>query len=121
MLMGYQRGMCGMHHSTMSPRNRREASIGKMTSFCACTSLSMSAWIVPRSCGTQSAPKRRFAAATYIARIAGAGAFMVIETEAFGATRSKPAKRRSMSSTVSIATPPSPTFPRTPSWSLSSP
>ena len=89
----------------------------------------MSAWIVPRSCGTQSAPsgvgedfdERRFAAATYIARIAGAGAFMVIETEAFGATRSKPAKRRSMSSTVSIATPPSPTFPRTPSWSLSSP
>jgi hypothetical protein len=45
---GYHFGMFGTHHSIMSQRKRSEASMGKMTSFCACTSLSMSAWIVPR-------------------------------------------------------------------------
>ena len=113
--------MLGTHHSIMSQRKRSEASMGKMTSFCACTSLSMSAWMVPRRLGTQSGPKRRLAAAMNIARMTGAGAFIVIETEASLRVRSKPAKSRSMSSTVSMATPPSPTLPSTPSASESMP
>ena len=36
----------------MSVRKRSDASTGKMVSFCACTSLKISAWIVPRSFGT---------------------------------------------------------------------
>jgi hypothetical protein len=61
------------------------------------------------------------AAAMNIARMMGAGAFIVIEMEALAAIKSNPANSRCMSSTVSIATPPSPTLPSTPSWSLSSP
>src|ERR1019366_9132631 len=82
MLTGYQRGMCPMHHSIMSPRNLSEASMGKMTSFWACTSLSMSAWMVPRRRATQPGPNRLLAAPTNIARMAGAGAFIVIDTDA---------------------------------------
>jgi len=57
----------------------------------------------------------------YMAIIIGAGPLMVIEAEKFGDPRSNPSYRRTMSSTVSIATPPSPIFPKTPSASLSRP
>ena len=46
-----------------------------------------------------------------MARIIGAGPLIVIETEVLAAHRSKPAYRRSMSSTVQIETPDSPTLP----------
>ncbi len=77
-------------YSIMSPRKRSEASTGKIVSFCAWTSLKMSAWIVPRSFGTTPAPKRRFAAAMYIAMMIGAGPLIVIEAEKSGEPRSKP-------------------------------
>ena len=74
----------------MSQRKRSDASVGKMVSFCAWTSLKMSAWIVPRRFGTTFGPKRRFAAAIYIAMMIGAGPLIVIEAEKFGAPTSKP-------------------------------
>ena len=51
----------------------------------------MSAWIVPRSVETTSGPNRRFAAATYIARMIGAGPLMVMETEKCSPLSGKPA------------------------------
>ena len=50
----------------------------------------MSAWIVPRSFGMTSEPKRRTAAAIYIAIMIGAGPLIVIEAEKSGEPRSKP-------------------------------
>ena len=50
----------------------------------------MSAWIVPRSFGTTLGPKRRFAAAMYIAMMIGAGPLIVIDAEKFAEPRSKP-------------------------------
>src|SRR6266513_930673 len=94
--IGYQRGISCVVNSTMSVRNRSEASIGKIVSFCAWTSLKMSAWIVPRSFETTLGPNRRFAAAMYIAIIIGAGPLMVIEAEKFGDPRLKPLYRRTM-------------------------
>ena len=64
--------------------------MGKIVSFWACTSLKMSAWIVPRSFGTTSKPNRRFAAAMYIAMMIGAGPLIVIDAEKSGEPRSNP-------------------------------
>ena len=46
--------------------------------------------MVPRSFGTTAGPKRRFAAATYIAMMIGAGPLIVIDAEKSGEPRSKP-------------------------------
>ena len=46
-----------------------------------------------------------------IARIVGAGPLIVIETEVFGAVRSKPEYSTFMSSSVAIETPELPTLP----------
>ena len=46
-----------------------------------------------------------------IARIVGAGPLIVIDTELFGAQRSKPAYNTFMSSSVAIDTPELPTLP----------
>ena len=43
MEIGYQRGMFLVVNSTMSVRKRSDGSIGKIISFCAWTSLKMSA------------------------------------------------------------------------------
>ena len=74
----------------MSVRKRSEGSIGKIVSFCAWTSLKISAWIVPRSFGITFGPKRRFAAAMYIAMMIGAGPLIVIDAEKFAEPRSNP-------------------------------
>src|SRR6266404_8843223 len=87
--IGYQRGISRVVNSTMSVRKRSDGSIGKIVSFCAWTSLKISAWIVPRSFGITFGPKRRFTAAMYIAMMIGAGPLIVIDAEKFAEPRSE--------------------------------
>jgi len=50
---------CGeLNH--VGEKAQRTLSIGKIVSFCAWTSLKISAWIVPRSFGTTFGPNLRF-------------------------------------------------------------
>jgi hypothetical protein len=91
MLIGYHRGIFAVVNSMVSSRKRSDASTGKRTSFCACTSLRMSACTVPRSFFTTPGPKRRLAAATYIASRIGAGPLIVIDAEKLGSSSGKPA------------------------------
>ena len=114
---GYQPGTSRIMYPVMSAMRRSDGSSGKSASFWACTSLRMSACTVPRS-AFQSKPRLR-AAARNIAMSVGAGPLMVIETDV--RERSKPSYSRSMSSSVSTATPPSPTLASAPGSSESRP
>ena len=92
----------------MSVIRRTDGRGGKMYSFCAWYSLRMSFWIVPvRSARATPAFS---AAATYIASRIAAGPLTVMEVET--EDRSMSAKRSSMSTSVSTATPARPTSPR---------
>ena len=107
--------MVSVHHSIMSTMSRIDGSGGKIHSFWAMYSLRMSAWIVPPS--TSGGMPCFSATTTYWASTTAAGAFTVIEV----VTRSSgmPAKRSSMSASVSTATPSRPTSPSERAWSES--
>ena len=92
----------------MSTTRRTDGSGGKIHSFWAMNSLRMSVWIVPPSAAS-GIPRRR-AMQAYIASTIAAGALTVIETVT--SSSGMPAKRSSMSASVSIATPSRPTSPR---------
>jgi hypothetical protein len=96
---------------------RRCGSGGKIHSFWAMYSLRMSFWSVPRILA--NGMPRFSALARNMAKIQAAGALMVMEVE----TRSSgmPANRRSMSASVSTATPVLPTSPAARGWSESRP
>ena len=91
----------------MSRMIRIEGRIGKIHSFWATYSLRMSACTVPER-RFRSKP-RDSASATYMASRIHAVGLMVIDTEI--RSRSMSAKRASMSSRVSTATPSRPTSP----------
>ena len=99
----------------MSTMSRIDGSGGKIHSFWAMYSLRMSAWMVPPS--TSGGMPCFSATTTYWASTTAAGAFTVIEV----VTRSSgiPAKRSSMSASVSTATPSRPTSPSERAWSES--
>ena len=110
---------------------RNANSVEKMQVFCPWSSLRMSACTVPRTVQTVraamtsrssadgarpcSTSKRSIcwsiAVHRNIARMVGAGPLIVIDTEVFGAHRSKPAYRSFMSSSVATDTPDVPTLP----------
>ena len=120
-----------MNHSCTSAMHRRANSVEKMQVFWPWSSLRMSAWTVPRTvlsvCARIAAasvadgarPSRSANASSCwstavhrnIARIAGAGPLMVIDTDVVGEARSKPAYSAFMSSSVATETPDVPTFP----------
>ncbi len=104
---GCQRGISSQHHSIMSTTSCTDGSGGKIHSFWAMNSLRMSVWIVPPS-AVSGMPRRR-AMQAYIASTIAAGALTVIETVT--SSSGMPAKRSSMSASVSIATPSRPTSP----------
>jgi hypothetical protein len=120
-----------MKYCWMSPMHRSAKSVEKMQVFWPWSSLRMSACTVPRtllitqarisrvsaSSGSRRRSSRkassRWSMAVFrnIARMAGAGPLIVIDTEVAGAHRSKPEYMTFMSSTVAIDTPDVPTLP----------
>ncbi len=90
-----------------SVTRRTEGRGGKTYSFCAWYSFKMSFWRVPES-AARATPVRS-ATPTYMARTGAAGELIVIDVVT--RPRSMPAKRVSMSASVSIATPPAPPRP----------
>ena len=90
-----------------SVTSRTDGRGGKTYSFWAWYSFKMSFWSVPDRAAL-STPVLS-ATPTYMARIGAAGELIVMEVETF--PRSTPAKRVSMSSWVSMATPARPTSP----------
>ncbi len=115
----------------MSPITLSENSVEKMQVFWPWSSLRMSACTVPRtfdstqarssaasaSVGSRPSSERKrsrrwsIAVLRNMARIAGAGPLIVIDTEVDGSHRSKPEYRTFMSSSVAIETPELPTLP----------
>jgi hypothetical protein len=111
--------------------HRSENSVEKMQVFWPWSSLRMSACTVPRTLASTQARisaasssvggrpcstakrSRRWSTATLrnMARMAGAGPLMVMDTEVVGSHRSKPSKRVAMSSRVHTETPELPTLP----------
>ena len=91
----------------VSTTSRMEGSTGKMYSFWAVYSLSMSFWMVPPSAAAGT--PRFSAAAMYMAQRMAAGALMVMDV----VTRSMgmPSKRISMSARDETATPHLPNSP----------
>jgi len=88
---------------------------GTIHSFCAINSFSMSVWMVPPI--ASSGTPRDWATATYIASRTFAGALIVIEVVIRSSGRSR--RSRSISTTVSTATPSRPTSPSERGWSES--
>ncbi len=104
-----------MNHSWMSAMHRSANSVEKMQVFWPWSSLRMSACTVPRTRRSTSLGSSSgcwsIAVLRNIARIAGAGPLIVIDTDVVGSTRSKPAYSTFMSSSVAIETPEVPTLP----------
>ncbi len=115
MLTGFHLGNSLAQYSTMSVTSLTEGSGGKMQSFWAKNSFSMSFWVVPASLslGTLCLSPR----ATYMARRTDAGPLMVMDVETL--SRGMPPKRVSMSLRDETATPHTPTSPRHTGWSES--
>ena len=96
---------------------RRCGSGGKIHSFWAMYSFRMSFWSVPRSLA--KGMPRFSASARNMVKIQAAGALMVIEVETLSS--GMPSNSRSMSASVSTATPVFPTSPAERAWSESQP
>jgi hypothetical protein len=79
----------------MSAMTPRENSVEKMQVFCPWSSFRMSAWTVPRTRSSTQAGSWSgcwsIAAFMNMARIAGAGPLIVIDTDVLGSHRSNPA------------------------------
>ena len=82
------------NHSWMSAIIRSANSVERMQVFCPWSSFKMSAWTVPRTARSTSAGSSSgcwsIAVVRNMARMAGAGPLMVIETEVDGSIRSNP-------------------------------